>query len=295
MDTMMKKTILIMLLLAMLSACVANPGVDSEAPAEVNLPDAGNGYQANAIKTKDLILTIKTDEFFDGNERQAFSQALDSGRQQFTINNITYHYEPLGEFSYRIFRLTPVAESLLGEIHAAEGVLLSDEMIAAIQKAIAENVLTFEHQGITYVLSEERKAVQISTVSDVAVASQYYLEVYNSVDNETIQNFEFALNLALAIEQGAPSFTYKQESYGILPVPGGYTISDPQSNLFAEFSNIYVIPRGASTDIPPMGFKNLVRDAVENGKTGFTYTDTEGEVTDYKVEKLENTWSISPK
>lgn len=293
MKNILKKTLLILLLIALLSACAVTPSEPAAIPApQETLPAEGQqGYRASAIKNSELIFTVKANEVFDG--KTAFLKALEEDKQQFSINGISYHFEPLGLHSYRLFRLTPVAESLLGRIEPVDGGLLSNELITAIETALADKTLTFEHQGTTYVLSEERKAVQISTISDAAIANQYYLEAYDPSYNEIIQAYDFVLNLELALEKDEPSFSYKGENYGILPVAGGYTISDPQSNLFAELSNFYVIPKGTNNAIP-LAFKNLVRDAIENEKTGFTFTDSSGMETQYQVEKLENSWSIEP-
>jgi hypothetical protein len=295
MKNIIKKITLTILLLALVSACAVNQNNTIAPDSQENPVEIGEGFQANAILNKQYVLTIKAGEIFEGNAMMAFEKALEDGKQQFTVDGVVYHQEPVGEGAYRIYRLTPIAESLLGGIQPMEGVVLSDELIAAIQKALAENTLTFENQGTAYVLSEERKAVQISTVSDVAVASHYYLEAYDSANNEIINSFNFALNLNQALEKGSSTFTYEQESYGILPVAGGYNINDADSNLFAEFSNIYVIPRGNGIPTLPLGFKNLVRDAIENEKTNFTYTDSEGKATEYQVDELENSWSINPK
>lgn len=296
MKNKLTKTLLTLLFLALLSAC----GVEPSEPSIVTYPQASQpvegqaGYQASAIMNRELVFTVNATEIFDGNGKASFLRALGEGKQQFTVNDTSYHFEPMGEHSYRIFRLTPIAEALLGTIVPIDNLLLSNELIAAIETALVEEVLTFEHNNTTYVLSEYMKAVKISTISDAAIANQYYLEAYDTMSNEIIQSYDFLLNLELALEQEERSFSYKEGNYGILPVAGGFTISDAQSNLFAELSNIYVIPRGTNTDIP-LGFKNLVRDAIENEKAGFTYSDSSGIAREYRVEKLENSWSINHK
>lgn len=292
---MLKKTLLTILFLALLSACVANtsePAADIN-PQENQPAQEQTGYQASAILNDDLIFTFKANEVFDGNGVMAFSQALEEGKQQFAANNVTYHYEPLGQFSYRIVRLIPVAESLLGEVNPIGDNVLSNELIAAIETALTEEAKTFEHQGNTYVLSENRKAIQISAAAEAAIANLYYLEAYDTKYNEIIRAYNFVLNLELAIKKQERSFFHEGDKYGILAVAGGYTISDSQSNLFAELSNIYVIPKSSTNEIP-LGFKNLVRDAIENEKTSFNYTNSVGIETEYLVEKLENSWSVNP-
>ena len=296
MKNTLTKTLLTLLFLALLSACAvepSEPGIVTD-PQATQPVEAQAGYQASAIMNRELVFTVNAAETFDGNGKAAFLRALGEGKQQFTVNDISYHFEPMGRHSYRIFRLTPIAESLLGNIEPNDGVLLSNELITAIETAMAEDVLTFEHNNTTFVLSEYMKAVKISTISDAAIANQYYLEAYDTIYNEIIQSYDFLLNLELALEKDERSFSYKDQNYGVLPVAGGYTISDAQSNLFAELSNIYVIPRGTNTDIP-LGFKNLVRDAIENEKSDFSYSDSSGMEREYQVEKLENSWSINPK
>jgi len=295
MKNILKKSLLTLLLLAFLSACAVNTSETAVAtdPQDAQPVNGEEGYQANAIFTSDPTLTFKANEAFDANGVKAFSQALEAGKQQFTTNGISYHFEPLGPNSFRIYRLIPVAESLLGRVELVDGVVLSNETIAAMETALAEEALTFEHQGSTYVLSENRKAIQISIITEAAIANQYYLEAYDPANNEIIRAYNFVLNLELALQKQERSFFHQGDKYGILEVAGGYTISDSQSNLFAELSNIYVIPKSSSTTIP-LGFKNLVRDAIENEKAGFNYTDPAGKDTEYKVEKLEKTWSINP-
>lgn len=294
------KTLFTLIILALLSACAAN----QQQPVTISTTDPQTesisenaiqtGYQANVISNIELIYTIDGNEVFDGNARAAFLAALAEGKQQFSVNEISYHFEPLGQHAYRIFRLTPVAESLLGKVEPIDGGILSNELIAAIDTAVSAETLSFDHQGITYVLSQDRKAVKVSTIDDVAIANQYYLEAYDTAYSEIVTSYDFMLNLELALEQEGRSFTSNEQSYGILPVAGGYTISDSQSNLFAELSNLYVIPKGANTTLP-LGFKNTVRDAIENEKNEFTYTDSEGVAKVYQLEKLENSWSVTPK
>jgi hypothetical protein len=295
MKNILRKSLITFLLITLLSACAVNIGnPETVEDPQVDQPlEELSGNQASAILNEDLIFTFKPNEVFDGNAVIAFSQALEEGRKQFTSNNVSYHYEPLGQDSYRIYRLTPIAESLLGSVEPVGGAVLSNELLTAIKTAMAESALTFEHQGETYVLSEARKAIRISTMSDVAIANRFFLEAYDPAYNEVIHAYNFVLNLELALRKQERSFFHEGDKYGILAVAGGYSISDPQSNLFAELSNIYVIPKSSSNSIP-LGFKNLVRDAIGNDKAGFTYTDSAGVETEYQVEKLEKSWSVNP-
>ena len=305
MENMIKKTIFILLLCAILTACVSNSGEpDPIAVLKEQTNPAVNGqvnpsaiatdtYQVNAIRNYEPIFTLNPGEVFDGNAMVSFLTALETDKQQFTVNGVSYHIDPLGEHSYRIYRLNLVAEALLGHIQAVEGVLMSVEFAEAIETALANDTRFFEHKGIVYVTSEHRKVTQISTLRDAVIASPYYLEAYDAGFNEIAQSYKFRLALELALAMGEKTFSYEGERYGVLPVAGGYTITDPEVKLLAELSNIYVIPRGSNATIP-LAFKNVVREAIETEKASFIYTSPSGVETEYQVDKLENAWSITP-
>jgi hypothetical protein len=291
MKTNIKKLLLTIVLFALVTACSVTPGEPTDLPSDQNTT-APSTPSTSAILNKNMIYTNNESELFEGNQRTAFLTALENGKQQFSVNQVNYSIDALGEGSYRIFRLVPIAESLLGNLEAVGENLLPEELIEAIQTALAEDAQLFEHQGITYEISKDRKATQISTRSDAVIVSTFYVEPYDRQNNEIIHTHEFMLNLGLALERGEKNFSYEEDQYGILTVPGGYSITDSELNLFAEYSNIYVIPQGSNEDIP-LAFKNKVREAIETDMDGFVYTDNTGQQTEYQIEQLEDSWTIT--
>ncbi len=305
MKTMIKKTLLVLFLCLFLAACASGSGeTDPAAAAEEQTNPAvseqsesssivGGIYQVNAIRNNDPIFTLNTGEVFDGRAVTGFLEAMEADKQQFSVNGVSYHIDPLGQHAYRIYRLNLVAEGLPDRIQAVEGGLMSVEFAEAIETALANDSKFFEHKNTVYVTSQQGKVTQVSTLRDAVIASPYYLEVYDSGFNEIAQSYRFRLALESALAVGEKTFSHEGERYGVMPVAGGFTITDPEVNLLAELSNIYVIPRGSNVTIP-LAFKNVVREAIETEQASFIYTSPSKVKTEYQVNKLENAWSVMP-
>ena len=271
-----------LLILTLISACGADLTPTPTPPAP----------SASAILNEDMIYTLKDGEVFSAREREAFLAALSTDKDQFLANQISYSIGALGDNTYRVFRLVPIAEVLLGNIKPLGDNLVSVELAQAIENALEEETTSFEHNGTTFVVTLDRRVPQISTRTDAAIASTQYLEAYDPNYNEVINTHEFRLNLGVALKNGENSFSYDGDKYGILAVLGGYSITDSELNFLAELSDIYVIPHGTNEDIS-LAFKNKVREAIATDSDGFAYTDNTGQQTEYQIEQLENSWTIT--
>ena len=194
--------------------------------------------------------------------------------------------------TYRIFELLPVAEVMAGDIRILEDSLISEEFNLAIQKALEEEAEIFAHLDKNYVISPNRKPIRISALYDAALASTEYLEAYDTYFNEVIVDYEFRLRLEIALSRGEAGFRHEGKSYGIISVPGGYSILDANQNLFAELSNTYVLSQSENRALP-LAFKNMVRDAIESDQESFVYRSSEGYEQEYIIERMEGSWLIS--
>lgn len=249
-------------------------------------------YEAHAIINDEFIYSVSPTELFERDERNNFLRALDSAEAQFNVNGIDYFYQLMGEDSYRIFRLEPVVEVLMDIVTPVQGRLVSEELIAAYWSAAEAGMDSFEHQGIVYVISTTGRLTKISTMTDAAIASKSHLETYNQQSLEVTNLFEFRLGLQSSLADDVASFVFSDEKYTIFEVPGGYTILDTLGNLFAEISNIYVIPLNSLTQLP-LEFKNLVRESIESGEDRFGYGMMDGEEIEYLITETSNGYSIN--
>lgn len=285
----MKKTLLFILLLTLLAGCTTN---GAETPVVPDDPNQNGAYQASAFSSKELIYTLKEGVDFGQNHRNAFLSAIDRNHQEFLVDGSDYYFEKFSNESYRIYGLTPVAEAFLGEVHAVGTALMSDDLLSVIHDVLDKGIQSFEYAGKKYVVSQTKKITQISVANDAVLASLAFIETYDPNFNETISKFDFRINLEIALELGAYAFSYEGDNYGIVSVPGGYSILDSEQNLLAEMSDIYVIPPNLADKLP-LAFKNMVRDAIVDSKDSFVYRDTtSGKETTYLLVKNENSWSI---
>jgi hypothetical protein len=285
----MKKTLIFILLLSLLTACTAN---STDTPVVPDETTQSGIYQASAFPSKELIYTLKEGVDFGQLHRNAFLTAIDKGHQEFMVDGADYYFEKFTNEGYRIYGLTPVAEAFLGDITAVGTSLLSDDFLSIIEDVLEKDIQTFEYAGKKYVVSQTKKIVQISVARDAALASLAFVEAYDPGFNETISKFDFRLNLEIALELGASIFKYEGNDFGVVSVPGGHSILDSEQNLLAEMSDIYVIPPNLADKLP-LAFKNMVRDAIVDSKDSFVFRDTSsGKETKYLLVKNENTWSI---
>lgn len=262
-----------------------DPALDQQIESEV--------YEAYAIINDKFIYSVSPTELFEQAEREHFVLALANEQAQFTVNGIDYFYQLMGEASYRIFRLEPALEVLMDIVTPVQGRLVSDELIAAFRSAAEAGMENFEHQGILYVISTTGRVTKISTLRDTALASKAHIEPYNQQSLEVTSLYEFRVGLESSLADEAASFVFSDEKYTLFEVPGGYTILDPLGNLFAEISNIYVIPRNSDTELP-LEFKNMVREALESGEDSFGFGQIDGVEIEYLITEASNGYSIKP-
>jgi hypothetical protein len=293
----MKKLIFLALLLPILFACTVT---ETEAPdSSMMLTDIARMeeeskppvFKASAIENRDLLFTFEPSGYLEGGEAN-FRTALAKGEKHFSYNGVSYYYDVMATGTYRIFELMPVAEVMMGDIQILENSLISEEFNLAIQKALEDETEVIEHRGKNYVVSSNRKPIRISALYDAALASTDYLEAYDSYFNEVIFEYEFRLKLEMALSRGEPGFSHEGKNYGIISVPGGYSILDVDQNLFAELSDTFVLSQSENKALP-LEFKNMVRDAIESDQENFVYRSSGGYEQEYSIEKIEGSWLIS--
>ncbi len=245
---------------------------------------------AVAIYNEELRYTPAEGESFGSAERAKFLLALGDREETFSVGDATYSYVKEGENSYRIIRLEPVAEALLGEIHAVDGEVLPDEFALTYQAAVEAGVSSFELDNATYRITKVRKVSQISTGHDVALATLHVYDAYNEVDSDRVASYDFKLGSTRAFAQNEDKFLIDDQSYSIRYEPGQTTILDASGADFAEVSNIIVNPLDQALFLS-VGFKAAARQAINQRDTRFSYQEN-GETVDYTIVRVNNTFNI---
>jgi peptide/nickel transport system permease protein len=246
---------------------------------------------AGAIYNEELRYTTAADESFSSAERAQFLLALGKGQDIFSFGDATYYYVSEGENVYRILQLDPVAEELLGKIHSLVGGTLSDEFIEAYESAVDSGSNSFELDGVNYRITKNKKVSQISTEHDVALANLDVYDAYNEADSETIGSYEFKLASSRAFTQNEDQFSVGGQTYTIRYDGGLATILDAAGTEFAEVSDIIVNPIDQSLFLS-VNFKAAARDAINDRETEFSYTEDTGEVIDYTIVRVNNTFNL---
>ncbi|NLE82920.1 MAG: ABC transporter permease [Chloroflexi bacterium] len=180
---------------------------------------------------------------------------------------------------------------MLGRINPKPGFTLPPGFAEAFEAANAAGDITFELNGVTYVLSQVLKTINVSTQHDVAIASYSIFDAYRAEDNAQVSSYDFRLRSGIANVNDETSFTFRDREFQIVEHEGQVTILDDQGEPFAEISDIIVNPLDQG-EFLSVEFKALAREAITNRKSGFEYTDANGVTTEYDINRVNTNFYI---
>lgn len=246
---------------------------------------------AGAIYNTELRYSVHPDATFAGGERARFLLALGKHEPVFTSGGRSFTYFEEGEYFYRIAELEMVAEALLGKINPVPGYTLPEGFDEAFDQARDAGKTSFVLNDITYVITKEMKSFHISTQSDVAIASYSIFDAYKPDANALINSYEFRLRSELAGVNNEKSFIFDGRKFQIINDEGQITILDDNNEPFAEVSDIIVNPLDQG-EFLTIEFKALAREAINERKNSFEYTDASGVTTEYDVNRVNTNYYI---
>jgi peptide/nickel transport system permease protein len=246
---------------------------------------------AGAIYNEELRYTVAEGESFGSAERAQFLLALGINNETFNYGDGIYYYVSESEDVYRILQLDPVAEVMVGIIKPLVGDAVPDALIAAYQSAVDKDLNAFELDGVSYRITREGKASLISTEHDVALAILNVYDAYNESDSQNVMSYDFKLASSRALAQNINTFTVGDQTYSIRYGEGQSTIFDDKGVAYAEESDIIVNPLDQSLFLT-VDFKTVVRQAINDRETKFSYTQDNGETVDYSIVRVNRTYNI---
>ena len=246
---------------------------------------------AGATYNTELRYTAVEGMTFGSAERAQFLLALGKNSETFSHGDAIFYFVSEGEETYRILQLTPVVEELVGKFKSLDGSTVSTKLIEAYKSAVAKGLNSFELDGITYRITKNKKASQISTEQDVALAMINVYDAYNQADSTTVSSYDFKLASSRAIAQKKTSFSVGENRYTIRYDEGQVAILDSAKKEFAEVSNIIVNPLDQSLFLP-VEFKAVIRRSIDDRETRFSFTHDDGETVDYTIVRVNNTYNI---
>ncbi len=246
---------------------------------------------AGAIYNKELRYTIADGESFGSAERAQFLLAMGRNEETFSVGDDIYYFTSEAEGIYRILQLDPVAEELLGKVHPLGDATLSEAFIDATQAAIDDKQDAFELDGVTYRITQNKKARQISTEHDVALAILTVYDAYNQADAGIVSSYEFKLASSRAFVAQEGQFEVGGKTYSVRYDEAQTTVLDDAGAEFAEVSGIIVNPIDQSLFLS-VDFKAAVREAIGDRQQEFAYQEENGEIIEYNIVRVIDTYNI---
>lgn len=246
---------------------------------------------AGATYNTELRYTAVDGVQFGSAERAQFLLALGKNQESFSYGENTYYYANEDKDVYRIMQLEPVAEVMVGIFRPLAGDTVAEDLKAAYQTAVDNKQNSFELNGITYRMTKNKKATQISIEHDVALAMLPVYDAYNQSDTQVISSYDFKLASTRAIAKEKTSFSVGNQTYSIKYDEGQATIYTSAGQEFAQVSDIIVNPLDQSLFLP-VSFKSAVREAIYNDETKFSYVDETNETEHYSIVRVNTTYNI---
>ncbi len=246
---------------------------------------------ASATYNTELRYNVADGEAFGPGDRAQFLLAIGKNQSTFTSGANTFSISKESESTYRLLRLEPVAEELLGRVNPVNGDTMSDAMIEMYKKAKDNNQTSFVVDGVTYYLVPKLKATQISTAKDIALASLVVFDAYKPADTANVNSFAFKLGSIMAIIQDKKTFDVNGQVYKLVEEGGLSTIYNSAGEAYAEVSDIIVNPVDQANFLP-VDFKRIIRETINNRQDRFTFKDETGTDVNYTIVRVNTIYNI---
>ena len=247
---------------------------------------------ASATYNTELRYFVAAGKQFGDAARAQFLLALGKGTPTFTVGDTSYYYVSEGDNDYRIVRLAPVADALGRVVKSRNDELFNEEIEAEFLAAIESGSETFQLNNLTFRITRENKAKQLSVEEDAALATLDVYDAYNESEKEFIDDYYFRIASIRAFSIGKNRFNLLGKNYSIYPHgEDRATIFSPNGEALAEVSNIIVNPLDQSIFLT-VEFRTAVRDAITSFKDDFSFTDENGETVNYDIDQVNTIYYV---
>ena len=246
---------------------------------------------ASAIYNTELRYTVQEGENFGAAERAQFLLALGKNQTDFSAGSDSYAYVLLGEGSYLLLKLNPIAEALIGNLRSLTGQPLEPAFTEAFNAAFEDKQEFFSVDGINYRIVQKGKTSQVATIDDIALATLNVFDAYTKQHEPLVNSYEFKLASTQAIAEQKSTFKVQDAQYTLIDEDGLFTVVDDSGTNIAEVSNIIVNPLEQSLFLD-ISFKKAIREAIANRENKVSYTDSNGNVVEYVIDRVNTNYYI---
>lgn len=249
---------------------------------------------AGAIFNQELRYSVAEGESFSGSRLSQFLFALGQDESTFTVDGTPYYINPIGEGSYNIIMLEPLAEvaSRVGQLTPIEGASLPEGIEAAYQTAQDQGETSFELGGEVYhIVEKDRITELITNERNLALATLNIYDAYKPENVPVVDSYKFKLASEQAIAANENTFSVDDQTFTLDIEEGEVTILDSTGEPYAEVSEIIVNPLDQS-EFLSVEFKSALREAIREREEKLVFTHENGETIEYVIERVNQNYYI---
>ncbi|MEG0963502.1 MAG: ABC transporter permease [Lachnospiraceae bacterium] len=228
----------------------------------------------------------------EGKEFPAAAQAqvilaINKKETSFTAKDISYGLIQQSDDVYNIVQAAEIATVLgvKGRFNYSEKQqgTLTENVKAGYEAAVETGAKEFTADGVSYSIIKAGKVSSICIAEDIAIASKL---VFSGVAADTNPTFAFKKAALTAITENKKSLESEGVTYTLEEnKEGALFFKDGEEYALASTYNMSAVGNGVFL---PLDFREAVLQAIDQEATSFTYTNENGEKTEY-VLKRENT------
>ena len=247
---------------------------------------------AAALYNTELRTTDASGEEFSKAAFAQFMLALTKEQPTFSSDGQYYSYVKENDY-YLISRIEVVADvmvrKLLFSYTPAEGQTVSEDLKAAYEAAVKAEETEFVFDGITYIAGQDDQAF-IGIPVNSAIASLHVFDSATPEDQELVESYVFHVAVERAIAQEQSSFALDGAEYAVAEQSQSYSVAKDGETV-ALVSTMIVNPYIASNFLS-LEFKETIRQAIYENSDSFSFPDEQGEVVNYAITLVHQTYNI---
>ena len=247
---------------------------------------------ASAVYNEELRYTVKDGETFDSAARAKFMLAKGKGEIVFESAQDAYTYAAEADNFYRIFKMAPVYEIMLGKYTQIDpSVPLTDELKAGFEAAQKANEAFFTVGDKEFCIQSTGKLQKICSTQEIAIATLNVFDAYAQENGTLVASYAFRLAAETALLKNEKTFTVNGEKYTVSYEGENETVLDASGAEFAEVSDIIVNPLDTAVFLS-VDFKATVRQAIADRQDKFEFMSADGQDVEYTLVRVNKTYTV---
>lgn len=217
--------------------------------------------------------------------------AINKGETSFSAKDVSYGLLKKSDDLYYIVQGEQIATvtSVRGRVNYNEVAAgtLTDSVKAAYEAAVTENATEFDADGVHYSITQEGRVTSISVAENIAIASKY---VFSGATKDVEASFAFKCAALEAVEAKETSMEVEGTTYTIEENDeGALFYKDGEEYILVSTYNISAVNDGVFLTLD---FRRAALEAIDEGTEKFTFTDENGEETEYVLKRKNEQYTV---